>query len=409
MASQQGEWTTETAGGCPKHPSWATNPQFQIFPAVEGTSYTLLLQQHVPAPHHAIGFWLMLADNSTDRKVTLSKSHMVTKTKYKAAAKVSLTVELPPREGGLPYIVVVSTFDPQLLGRFTLTLMSAEDETATLIPLQEPVATAAAPPAPPRPAATATAAATATLSASSQAHGVSRADSKHLMFASSRPAATATATATAAPEPRASRASVAVPATTAAPSRATDAAEPSNEPEFKAEGQGLSEKQERDAAALVAAAEAQVASSGRPFEDADFPPSAASLGAGWAHAQLATQWRRPSEIAGDQARLFKNDWEIEGVILGPAQNEWLMAALNILAGDREVPPTHALTRCLQHTLTRTHAHRHTRARTHTHARRQARTPARPPASTHTRTAGARSRLRRRTARRVRLLPASLLP
>ena len=63
---------------------------------------------------------MMLADNSTDRKVTLSKSHMVTKTKYKAAAKVSLTVELPPREGGLPYIVVVSTFDPQLLGRFTL-------------------------------------------------------------------------------------------------------------------------------------------------------------------------------------------------------------------------------------------------------------------------------------------------
>ena len=157
MASQQGEWTTETAGGCPKHPSWATNPQFQIFPAVEGASYTLLLQQHVPAPYHAIGFWLMQADNSTDRKVTLSKSHMVTKTKYKAAGKVSLTVELPPREGGLPYIVVVSTFDPQLLGRFTLTLMSAEDETTTLIPLQEPVATATAPPAPPRPAATASA------------------------------------------------------------------------------------------------------------------------------------------------------------------------------------------------------------------------------------------------------------
>ena len=133
MASQQGEWTTETAGGCPKHPSWATNPQFQIFPTVEGASYTLQLQQHVPAPHHAIGFWLMQADNSTDRKVTLSKSHMVTKTKYKAAAKVSHTVELPKRPGGLPYIVVVSTFDPQLLGRFTLTLAST-DEAATLIP-----------------------------------------------------------------------------------------------------------------------------------------------------------------------------------------------------------------------------------------------------------------------------------
>ena len=79
-----------------------------------------------------------------------------------------------------------------------------------------------------------------------------------------------------------------------------------------------------------------MASSGRPFEDADFPPSATSLGAGWAHASLATQWRRPSEIAGDGATLFKNDWEIEGIVPGPAQNDWLMAALNILAGDREV-------------------------------------------------------------------------
>ena len=27
------------AGGCPKHPSWATNPQFQIFPTVEGAAW----------------------------------------------------------------------------------------------------------------------------------------------------------------------------------------------------------------------------------------------------------------------------------------------------------------------------------------------------------------------------------
>jgi len=97
MAPQQGEWTTTTAGGCPKHPSWTVNPQFQIVPTVEGASYTLLLQQHVPAPYHAIGFWLMQADNGTDRKVTLSKSQMVTKTKYKAAGKVSHTVQLPLR------------------------------------------------------------------------------------------------------------------------------------------------------------------------------------------------------------------------------------------------------------------------------------------------------------------------
>ena len=328
MAPQQGEWTTTTAGGCPKHPSWTVNPQFQIVPTVEGASYTLLLQQHVPAPYHAIGFWLMQADNGTDRKVTLSKSQMVTKTKYKAAGKVSHTVQLPLRQGGLPYIVVVSTFDPQQLGRFTLTLSSAEDPAATLVPLQPEAtaaAAAAAPLAPLRPApATATATATA-------------------------PAAPAAPATVAAPKraPPARQASTAATAATSAaaaapsmlqfqPAAASLAGEPSNEPTLVAEGQGLSSLQERDAAALVAAAEAQVASSGRPFEDADFPPSATSLGAGWAHAPLATQWRRPVEIAGDGAKLFKNDWEIEGVVLGPAQNGWLMAALNILAGDREV-------------------------------------------------------------------------
>ena len=328
MAPQQGEWTTTTAGGCPKHPSWTVNPQFQIVPTVEGASYTLLLQQHVPAPYHAIGFWLMQADNGTDRKVTLSKSQMVTKTKYKAAGKVSHTVQLPLRQGGLPYIVVVSTFDPQQLGRFTLTLSSAEDPAATLVPLQPEAtaaAAAAAPLAPLRPApATATATATA-------------------------PAAPAAPATVAAPKraPPARQASTAATAATSAaaaapsmlqfqPAAASLAGEPSNEPTFVAEGQGLSSLQERDAATLVAAAEAQVASSGRPFEDADFPPSATSLGAGWAHAPLATQWRRPVEIAGDGAKLFKNDWEIEGVVLGPAQNGWLMAALNILAGDREV-------------------------------------------------------------------------
>ncbi len=299
-----GEWHAGTAGGCPKHPSWTANPQYLIQPTVEGATYRLLLQQNIPAPYHAIGLWIMQADSATDRKTTLSKSQMVTKTKYKAAPKVQHSVQLPPRPNG--YIVVVSTFDPQQLAGFTLTLSSEEDPAATLQPLPAGSVGAAAPLA---------------------------------KTVAPAPAPAPARTAPAAPPYRAapSQPVAAVPAAPKIAAAATASGEePSNEPVFVTEGQGLSEKQRRDAQAMIAAAAQQVASSGQPYEDADFPASAASLGAGWAHAPLVTQWRRPSEIAGGAAKLFKNDWEIEGVVLGPAENTWLMAALNLIAGDREV-------------------------------------------------------------------------
>ena len=75
------------------------------------------------------------ADDVTSRKTSLVKDDIVGKTKYKKAELVSLTLQLPPRPNGMPYIVVVSTFEPQQLATFTLSVASAEDPAAKLVPL----------------------------------------------------------------------------------------------------------------------------------------------------------------------------------------------------------------------------------------------------------------------------------
>ena len=129
-----GAWTAETSGGTAKHASWPINPQYQLSPSVEGASYTLELRQPSPAKH-GIGFWIMNADDKSSRKTTLTKVDLVGKPKYKKAELVSLTLQLPPRPNGLPYIVVVSTFEPQQLATFTLSVASVEDPAAKLVPI----------------------------------------------------------------------------------------------------------------------------------------------------------------------------------------------------------------------------------------------------------------------------------
>ena len=95
---------------------------------------------------------------------------------------------------------------------------------------------------------------------------------------------------------------------------------------------------------LVNMALEQCAKTGRKFEDAEFEASASSL---WSNgsspgAELGiasdpvTSWRRPDEISDGVASLFKNDWEIEGVVAGALPNVWFSAALNILGASQEV-------------------------------------------------------------------------
>ena len=349
MSRLTGAWTAGSAGGCPKYQSWSTNPQFHLQPTVDGATYALELQQSAH-PYHPIGFWVMTASDAASRKTTLVKSEMVTKTKYKAADRVSHSVQLPRRPDGLPYIVVVSTFDPELLNSFTLSVASAEDPAVRLVPVMDasvPAAVAAVPTAaaaPPPPAAAALApigrpAAARVGAAGGGAVGTAAAAAgTDASMTSTSLAGSRRSTVTQAPPQAAPPASQPVVAV-AAPS--ADEKPVDNEPVLTQEGQGLSERQRADAAAMVQAALDQCARTGRPFEDPDFCGGAALGDGAWPHAALVAQWRRPAEIAAsagsaEAARLFKSDWEIEGVVLGPCANNWAMAAFNIVAGDPDV-------------------------------------------------------------------------
>lgn len=311
----RGEWTTATSGGCPKYPTWNINPQFKLLPSIAAgasATYTLTLRQRAASEYQPIGLWVLLAEDVTSRKKNMSKLDMSGKSKFKASEQQVLKVNLIAREGGLPYIVCTSFFDPGLTSSFTLTLHAPEDPGAQLIPLQPVSGGPAAEPQPP---------AAAAPPPSLRAAPVPRAAPARAAALVAAPVA-----------PLVPPAAVA-PAVVAASAPVTPV-EFDGEPTLTVEGQGLSEKQQADAARMIAAALATIPAGGM-FEDSEFSATTTSLGPD-AHASRVASWRRPREIAGAEARLWKNDWEIEGIMCGPVANGSLMGAANVLAGDRDV-------------------------------------------------------------------------
>ena len=78
MPQASGEWTASTAGGCPKTPAWATNPQFKLTPAVDSATYALELRQAPRAAPLAIGLWVMKADGASgSHKRSIGKTDVV--------------------------------------------------------------------------------------------------------------------------------------------------------------------------------------------------------------------------------------------------------------------------------------------------------------------------------------------
>ena len=135
-----------------------------------------------------------------------------------------------------------------------------------------------------------------------------------------------------------------------------------NAPMMTIEGQPLSDTCKKWAKDLTDAALAQCAATGRKFEDQGFPqlplswnqagfpamggsaqsdaqPQVYGNGAGEPVPGMpaVTHWRRPEEMGmPNEPVLFKNDWEVEGIIQSPhLDNRWFISALNIVAGNRE--------------------------------------------------------------------------
>jgi hypothetical protein len=136
MPSLEGSWTTELSGGLPPLETWSSNPQFAVYPGVDNASYTVELVRHGAGGSQVrAGLWIMKADAPDERKTEFTG--MVQKTNVSTNERRSLTLDLPPRKGGLPYIVSCATHEAGQLGSFTLTVSSVEDEGVRVVPLQE--------------------------------------------------------------------------------------------------------------------------------------------------------------------------------------------------------------------------------------------------------------------------------
>ncbi|KAJ1639601.1 hypothetical protein T492DRAFT_832840 [Pavlovales sp. CCMP2436] len=278
-------WDVGLAGGCPKFGSWAQNPQFHILSS-RTSRVTLELRQEVSGEGKGFGIGLIVlkAEDASGPKLTVTASDLVYFSKpYKSSSSVSATLQLRPRPGGLPYIVIPSTYEPDQLAKFTLSVESDDPDLCF-----------------------------GWLGHASRVFAGSRA-----LGLPSEPGLDF-----------------------------SDAAAPDNEIKVSSLGQALSKNQEKELERLVADATAWCTAHGdRPYEDADFPADSSSVwGGSGSKAGLpdAKVWLRPSQLegvkaAGKRAALFKPNAEIEGVVQGSGAlgNSWLLSACNIVAGQKE--------------------------------------------------------------------------
>ena len=317
-----GEWSLPNlAGGCPKHNSWAQNPQFRLVPK-GGPEQTCEITVTC-ALKLQIGF-IVLRTTPTDiggRKAGPGKlvaKELAFKTpKWKAVESMSGSCSVPPLSDGLAYVIIPCTFDPGAVAAFELTVSSSES--FTLEPLndqRQPKTTRVTP------------------AAGGGAKGGFKLQTAGWTdtsgcgpYCQSGPSCGGCTTS----EVTASQLS---------------APGVDNSVTVTREGQGLSAKQESDAKAMVAAAAAAAAASaGGKYEDPAFAPGPSSL---WRNgtapapelgigADPVGSWRRPEEFSAEAPRLFKNEWEIEGVVPSSVlPNAPFLAAANIVAGDHDV-------------------------------------------------------------------------
>ena len=303
MPSLEGSWTTELSGGLPPLETWSSNPQFAVYPGVDNASYTVELVRHGAGGSQVrAGLWIMKADAPDERKTEFTG--MVQKTNVSTNERRSLTLDLPPRKGGLPYIVSCATHEAGQLGSFTLTVSSVEDEGVRVVPLQEAAAKPNGRPA--------------------------SAKSALAPIGGGGPAPSA-------PQPLGDFTPSAPPPLKKGGTQfAFGETPPDNQPTIDTLGQGLSKKLLAESAERVKAASAAAQASGGLYEDPEFPASDASLGAD-AGSYGVVSWRRIGEIEPPkQNGGLLEDAEGVGVSMGSLKDEWLLGALNVVAGNVDV-------------------------------------------------------------------------
>jgi len=133
LSECEGEWKGKSAGGCVNFPTWRNGPQFQLTPKFI-TNVHVLLELHVDPqeqihyPH--IGFYVVKSTDPNFKRVLLNPKDIVTECKFANKLSISAKATLNPEEG--PYVIIPSTFDPGVEGKFSVVVSGKGINLSTL-------------------------------------------------------------------------------------------------------------------------------------------------------------------------------------------------------------------------------------------------------------------------------------
>ena len=123
----RGRWAAPLNGGCPKHSTWPSNPQYALYPS-SAASFTITLTQQpasAGAPLLAIGVVLMHGTAGARLTEGNLKKVVVTKSKFKATPSQTLQADsLEAKADGQCYVILPCTFDQGPEGAFELSVTS---------------------------------------------------------------------------------------------------------------------------------------------------------------------------------------------------------------------------------------------------------------------------------------------
>lgn len=127
-----GEWTQETAGGCFNHPSWINNKQYTIT-----TSENLKIQlKQDSSTNYSIGFYVVKSSNG--KKILYATwSNFTLKSKFLSSESVNLDLLVDGNKEET-YLIIPCTFNPQELGKFTLSVFNKSNKRMELKEAENP-------------------------------------------------------------------------------------------------------------------------------------------------------------------------------------------------------------------------------------------------------------------------------
>lgn len=290
MPTLEGKWTAPLlSGGAPPAETCINNPQFAIYPSVENATYHIEFVRQDLEAKFRFGAWVMKGEKLDGRMTDFVG--MVEKTNLSTSERRSLSLQLPPRKGGLPYVAFAAPQDAGMEGSFTISVTSEEDPDVRVVSLNENVVGSAG---------------------AAAASGPGTQAGKKL-------------------DPFGAVPSTGAPAAPLSKMSVRDGPAPDNRPVVETIGQGLSRKLKDDAnRAIETALSAASTSRSGKFEDPAFGPSDAALGAPAAALGVAS-WRRPDEIEPGFKLNLQNAEKV-GLKMGTLENEWLVGALNVVGG-----------------------------------------------------------------------------